>query len=379
VQKYRFVFICFLLLFLNVFDAFSQDRRGRRLPEQRVTAPDTVINPNLLPMPAWPDSIPIPGPDTIPAPADTATVVPRGDIQTQIDYYAEDSIVTDFTSNKVYLYNDAWFEYGNIRLEADFIIIDWEKSELFASGITDSLGAIQGNPVFQEGGATYEIRKEMRYNFKSQKAIISDVVTEQDEGFLRGQTVKKDDDGSVYLSEGFYTTCNLAEPHWHIASGKIKSIRGEHVISGPFNLHFNNIPTPLGLPFGIIPDKQEIERWLDRLFQVQQRYTVNLKRYADAIANPDPEKVRRFIEEPNFYDRDDSIIRIARQLQRGDDAETPVDEIVEQPARSHYAQALRNGFRYLSAASDFFERKITLDELTTKLDIGQMGRDGKPV
>ncbi|WP_143960111.1 putative LPS assembly protein LptD [Litoribacter populi] len=256
-QKYRFLLLTFLLLFLLDLDAFSQDRRGRRLPEMRVTAPDTVINPNLLPQPAWPDSIPIPGPDTLPDGTDTTTVVPKGDIQTQIDYYAEDSIITDFTSNKVYLYNDAWFEYGNIRLDADYIVIDWEKSELYASGITDTLGSIQGNPVFKEGPATYEIRKEMRYNFKTQKAIISDVVTEQDEGFLRGETVKKDDDGSVYLADGFYTTCNLAEPHWHIASGKIKSIRGKHVIAGPFNLHFNNIPTPLGLPFGIIPDQQE--------------------------------------------------------------------------------------------------------------------------
>jgi hypothetical protein len=256
VQIIRLVFLSFILFLLLDTDAIGQ-RRGQRPPEQRVTAPDTVINPNLLRQPAWPDSIPIPAPDTIPPSADTSIVVPKGDIQTTINYFAEDSIVSDFTQNKVYLYNDAWFEYGNIRLDADYIVIDWEKSELFASGIVDSLGAIQGNPIFKEGPSTYEIRKEMRYNFRTQKAIITDVVTEQDEGFLRGQTVKKDDDGSVYLAQGFYTTCDLAEPHWHISAGKIKSVRGKHVVTGPFNLYFNNIPTPLGLPFGFLPDKQE--------------------------------------------------------------------------------------------------------------------------
>ncbi|KEO74833.1 putative LPS assembly protein LptD [Anditalea andensis] len=255
-QIIRLVFLSLTLFFLLDTDTFGQ-RRGQRPPEQRVTAPDTVINPNLLRQPAWPDSIPIPAPDTIPPTADTSNVVPKGDIQTTINYFAEDSIVSDFTQNKVFLYNDAWFEYGNIRLDADYIVIDWEKSELFASGIVDSLGAIQGNPIFKEGPSTYEIRKEMRYNFRTQKAIITDVVTEQDEGFLRGQTVKKDDDGSVYLANGFYTTCDLAEPHWHISAGKIKSVRGKHVITGPFNLYFNNIPTPLGLPFGFLPDKQE--------------------------------------------------------------------------------------------------------------------------
>jgi len=171
-----------------------------------------------------------------------------------VKYYGEDSIITDFVNKRVYLHKDAWFEYGNIRLDADLIIIDWEKSELFASGTVDSLGNIVGNPIFKEGQSTYEISKEMRYNFKSQKAIIKDVVTEQQDGLLRGQTIKKDFDGSIYLDHGFYTTCNLAEPHWHINAAKIKSIRGNKVVTGPFNLYFNDIPTPIGLPFGIIPD-----------------------------------------------------------------------------------------------------------------------------
>jgi hypothetical protein len=120
-----------------------------------------------------------------------------------------------------------------------------------------ALGISTGNPIFKEGSTSYEIRKEMRYNFKSQKAIIKDVVTEQQDGLLRGQTIKKDQDGSIYLDHGFYTTCNLAEPHWHINAAKIKSIRGSQVVTGPFNLYFNDIPTPLGLPFGIIPDTPE--------------------------------------------------------------------------------------------------------------------------
>ncbi len=183
--------------------------------------------------------------------------MPTNIIQTDILYFAEDSIITDFTENKVYLYKNAWFEYGEMKLEADRIVIDWANSELYATGVTDSLGAIAGNPFFTDQGTSYEIRKEMRYNFKSQKAIIKDVVTEQQDGVLRGETIKKDDDGSIYLDHGYYTTCKLTKPHWHISSNKIKSIQGKQVVSGPFNLFFNGIPTPLGLPFGIIPDTPE--------------------------------------------------------------------------------------------------------------------------
>lgn len=188
---------------------------------------------------------------------DSAKNVPKSDIETEILYYAEDSIITDFSENKVYLYKKAWFEYGKMRLDADRIVIDWKNSELYAYGIADSVGVVSGNPFFKDGNSVYEIRKEMRYNFKTQKAIIKDVVTEQQDGVLRGTTIKKTEDGSVYLDHGYYTTCKLTKPHWHISSSKIKSISGKQVVSGPFNLYFNGIPTPLGLPFGLIPDTPE--------------------------------------------------------------------------------------------------------------------------
>lgn len=253
----KLVFLSILLLLLFHKPLFGQEPVLR--PSERVLiAPDTLINPLVLPdttLPALPDSI-LNVDDLILA-EDSAKVQPVGDILTIINYFAEDSIVSDFTANKVFLYKEAWFEYGEIRLDADYIVIDWEKSELFASGLKDTTGVIQGTPMFKEGQSIYEIRKDMRYNFKTSKAIITDVVTQQDEGLLRGETVKKGRDGSIYLNKGFYTTCDLLEPHWHISSSKIKSIRGKQVVSGPFNLYFNGIPTPLGLPFGIIPDTPE--------------------------------------------------------------------------------------------------------------------------
>ncbi|SMD44265.1 LPS assembly outer membrane protein LptD (organic solvent tolerance protein OstA) [Aquiflexum balticum DSM 16537] len=243
--------IVFIVIWVIPQVSFSQIRSQTNV-EQRIIVPDSILNSPILELPPL-DSLAILGMDTIPR-NDTTKTIPKGDIQTTINYYGEDSIITDFISKKVFLHKAAWFEYGNIRLDADLIIIDWEKSELFASGVTDSLGNITGNPIFKEGVSTYEIRKEMRYNFKTQKAIIKDVVTEQQDGLLRGETIKKDQDGSIFLDHGYYTTCNLAEPHWHINANKIKSIRGKQVVTGPFNFYFNDIPLPVGLPFGIIPD-----------------------------------------------------------------------------------------------------------------------------
>ncbi|MDF2158399.1 putative LPS assembly protein LptD [Algoriphagus sp. CAU 1675] len=249
-QGIKLFFICFFLILNLPLVATAQ--RPVRPVERPLSAPDTLEVP-----PAFSriDTLQIPA-DTLSV-TDSTKIVPANGIQTEITYFAEDSIVTDFETNKVYLYNKAWFEYGEMRLDADIIVIDWENSELYATGVTDSLGAISGNPFFKDGAAVYEIRKEMRYNFKTQKAIIKDVVTEQQDGILRGETIKKTDDGSIYLDHGYYTTCKLTKPHWHISSNKLKSIEGKQVVSGPFNLYFNGIPTPLGLPFGLIPNTPE--------------------------------------------------------------------------------------------------------------------------
>ncbi len=246
-----------LLLFISgllILPQLASAQRPAKLQREKVLiAPDTLVPPaRNLPII---DSLTV-LPDSL-ASLDSAKMMPTSDIKTEILYFAEDSIITDFTENKVYLYKKAWFEYGEMKLEADRIVIDWKNSELYATGVSDSLGAVSGNPFFKDGGTVYEIRKEMRYNFKTQKAIIKDVVTEQQDGVLRGETIKKTEDGSIYLDHGYYTTCKLTDPHWHISSTKIKSIQGKQVVSGPFNLHFNGIPTPLGLPFGLIPDTPE--------------------------------------------------------------------------------------------------------------------------
>ena len=243
----RVLFLGLLCLGTLVLSASAQ-QPTRSQKDQGIVAPAAPVRLNLDTLLTKQDSLTL---------SDSANSVPRSDIETEILYFAEDSIITDFSENKVYLYKKAWFEYGKMRLDADRIVIDWKNSELYAYGLTDSLGVVSGNPFFKDGNSVYEIRKEMRYNFKTQKAIIKDVVTEQQDGILRGTTIKKTADGSVYLDHGYYTTCKLTKPHWHISSSKIKSISGKQVVSGPFNLYFNGIPTPLGLPFGLIPDTPE--------------------------------------------------------------------------------------------------------------------------
>jgi hypothetical protein len=130
----------------------------------------------------------------------------------------------------------------------------------------------------------------------------------------------------------------------------------------------------------LIPDVENPEGWIDRIYRRRQEFHVDLERYNRAITEPDPAKVQTYIAEDGFYDRSESIISTARRLQHGE--LVSYDEIVvalEAPAESHYGQALAIGMRYLKAASDFFVGDLDRETLEARLDIGKPGRDGQAV
>jgi hypothetical protein len=109
-----------------------------------------------------------------------------------------------------------------------------------------------------------------------------------------------------------------------------------------------------------------------------QRFYVDVQRYAEMYANPDPEYMRRFIVEPNFYDRRDPLIALARALQRRQPLPpTPFEKAYEAAAtQSQYAQALRMGLRYVFAASDFFAKKIGEEETARLFDLNLKHTEG---
>jgi hypothetical protein len=128
------------------------------------------------------------------------------------------------------------------------------------------------------------------------------------------------------------------------------------------------------------PDRDHIETWLEKLHAQMQRFYVDVDRYAEALANPDPDKVRRYITEVNFYDAEDAIIAAARAAQRGEDVGAEqIRAAATAEAHSHYAQALKLAYGYLLAASALFTGEISEDEACERFDIGKPGRDGKSV
>ncbi|MFO8236492.1 MAG: putative LPS assembly protein LptD [Bacteroidales bacterium] len=177
-------------------------------------------------------------------------------IQTEIDYTAEDSIVMSRSENKIFLYKNAEVKYGKIELVADYIEYDQDSSTIFAKGLKDSTGQVVGKPVFTERGKTYDA-ETIRYNFKTQEGYIKQVVTEEQDGYLHGETTKKHKNDHFHFKGGKYTTCDKDHPDYYINITKGIVVPDKRIVAGPSYLVIADIPLPVVLPFGYFPIQQK--------------------------------------------------------------------------------------------------------------------------
>jgi len=177
-------------------------------------------------------------------------------LQASVKYVSRDSIIINMRNKKILLFEEAKASYEDITLEAAFMEYSLINSELYASGIADSCGHIYGPPVFKQGSTEFG-SQEIRYNFKSQKAKVTKVITQEGEGYIHGHYVKHVDDKVSYIKGGQYTTCNLEHPHFQIRFGKAKVIQDDKIVTGPAYISFGGVPTPLAIPFGYFPIQKE--------------------------------------------------------------------------------------------------------------------------
>lgn len=225
----------FLLLIISA-EAESQRRnRNVSLPRNQrdsLQTGDTLRN----------DSIPV----------DTLAAKKKDGLDAPVTYEATDSIV--FTQNGyAHLYGNSKVNYPQAELTAAVITMNMDSSTVYAHGVEDSLGVMQGTPVFKDGETPYETNT-IRYNFKSKRGIISNVVSQQGEGYVTGNNAKKGTGNEMYMKDGKYTTCdNHEHPHFYMQMTYAKVRPKKNVVTGPAYLVVEDVPLPLAVPFFFFP------------------------------------------------------------------------------------------------------------------------------
>ena len=175
------------------------------------------------------------------------------EFKSPVKYKARDSVVYDLNSGMVFLYGEAFMEYEDIQLEADYIHLDIETKTLFSSAWPDSNGVLRGAPKFKQGEDKFDA-ETIRYNFETKRGKITEVTTRDGESLIHGQSVRKEPDNSTFVSKGYFTTCDAPQPHYCLKSDKIKVIPNDKVVTGPADLFVMGVPTPVAIPFGFFPN-----------------------------------------------------------------------------------------------------------------------------
>ena len=249
-----------LLVFCSFTVSSQDDRRSRRSRRGEITAEqiDTNVVQELSDsLKAVRDSIH--RADSI-FKLDSIRMLSKSSLEAPAFTTAKDSIVEDFSNGKriIYYYGDVSVSYGNMKLTADYMEYDLATQTVFARGTKDTTGVITGQPVMEQGGKSYSM-EEVRYNFETQKARIKNMVTQEEDGILHGKNIKMMPDKSINITKGKYTVCDCEHPHYYLAltAAKVMTKPSQKTVFGPAYPVIEDVPLPIGLPFGFIPKRPD--------------------------------------------------------------------------------------------------------------------------
>lgn len=169
-----------------------------------------------------------------------------------VDFTTKDSLTFDYVNNRVNFYGEANIKYQNLELTSDLITMSVDSSIVHALGRRDSLGNMVAPPLFAQGDDQYE-PDQIAYNFKTRKAFINNVFTQQGEGYMISKDSKRDSVGTMFVANAQYTTCDAKHPHFYLALTRAKVRPGKDVVFGPAYLVVEDVPLPLAIPYGFFP------------------------------------------------------------------------------------------------------------------------------
>ena len=177
----------------------------------------------------------------------------KGFLEDLVKYKASDYTSINQREEKIYLYNNAEILYLDMEITAGIIVIDYTKNEVYAGRIKDSIGNYSQAPVFKQGNDVIE-SDSIRFNFKTEKALIWKSRTEQSGGIIMPELTKKENDSVYFVKRAKFTTSEDPDnPEYYFLLRKAKIVPGKKVVTGLTNLYIADVPTPIGLPFAFFP------------------------------------------------------------------------------------------------------------------------------
>jgi len=221
------------ILIILIFNNFLAQKTPEKLPKNAVN--DTIIQKD--------------------------TIVVKKESLDDILRTKADEERNDVQKKMTFLLRNAQVKYQDMQIDADYISIDHERNLIYARGKQDASGKIIENVITNQGGKKYETT-EFSYNTKTKQAIAYNARTEESEGVIVAQKTKKYSDSVFAMRNGDYTTDTYfiekkdSLPDYKMRASNIKLIKTKNnsqIVTGPIRMYIEEIPTPLIMPFAILP------------------------------------------------------------------------------------------------------------------------------
>ena len=189
------------------------------------------------------------------------TIMPKEQLDDVVKMKAEYKNSSSITNKQTTLQKKAQIIYQDMQIDADYIRFEWETGKIYARGEQDEKGKIITPAIATQGGKKFEY-SEVIYNIKTRQAIAFNARTEESEGVIVAEKTKKYNDSVFFMRKAIYTTDEYflkkkdTLPDYHMSAPNIKLLKGKNnsqIVTGPIQMYIEQVPTPLILPFAILP------------------------------------------------------------------------------------------------------------------------------
>ncbi len=164
-------------------------------------------------------------------------------VRREIVRYDSPSIEFQVPRSRIVLDHSAHVNYGDLDLRAQRVEYDVDAQTLTA----------EGHPVLHEKGD--EVTGHlMTYDLASHVGTIYQAETAYEKGLYHGERIRKVGENTLDVLNGSYSTCDLAEPHYHFASHYMKIYLKDKLVAKPVVFYIRHVPI-FALPFYVFPIK----------------------------------------------------------------------------------------------------------------------------
>lgn len=131
----------------------------------------------------------------------------------------------------IHIDGQARIRYDTLTLSSETVHYDTTRQEMLA----------EGAPLLVDGDSEL-VGDRMGYLFDAKTGAVGEGATRFDDGFYYGKHIRRPDKETLLVTGGTYTTCDLADPHYHFEARKMKLKLGERVVARQVVFKVSNIP-----------------------------------------------------------------------------------------------------------------------------------------